>query len=86
MLVLLAANVPGFLAEHYQSECDFVWMKAKNNTRNFTTPFAELVCSNSLKSKSRLNPAGTLKDELTKLGSLIVPTARKVEVPAGETL
>lgn len=48
--------------------------------------FAELVCSNSLKSKSRLNPAGVLKDEMAALDSLIVATARAHEVPAGETL
>ncbi len=76
------------LAEHYQVNVTLFEMKAQKTTPAQISPhlFAELVCSNSLKSKSRLNPAGTLKDELTKLGSLIVPTARKAEVPAGETL
>jgi methylenetetrahydrofolate--tRNA-(uracil-5-)-methyltransferase len=45
-----------------------------------------LVCSNSLKSKSLLNPAGLLKQELQELGSLVVKAARESAVPAGESL
>ena len=37
-----------------------------------TSDFAELVCSNSLKSMERATPHGLLKDEMTALGSKIV--------------
>ena len=47
---------------------------------------AELVCSNSLKSKSTLNPAGILKLEMEQLGSLVLESAKRFEVPAGEAL
>jgi methylenetetrahydrofolate--tRNA-(uracil-5-)-methyltransferase len=48
--------------------------------------FAELVCSNSLKSKSPTSPAGLLKAEMDALGSLVLQIARQHEVPAGEAL
>lgn len=48
--------------------------------------FAELVCSNSLKSKSPTSPAGQLKAEMLALGSLVIATALEHEVPGGEAL
>lgn len=48
--------------------------------------FAELVCSNSLKSESIENASGVLKEELHLLDSLILNTARDNRVPAGESL
>ena len=48
--------------------------------------FAELVCSNSLKSKLPTSPAGQLKAEMDGLGSLVLAIARQHEVPAGEAL
>jgi methylenetetrahydrofolate--tRNA-(uracil-5-)-methyltransferase len=48
--------------------------------------FAELVCSNSLKSKLPTSPAGQLKAEMDVLGSVVLETAREHEVPAGEAL
>ncbi|MEZ0325764.1 MAG: methylenetetrahydrofolate--tRNA-(uracil(54)-C(5))-methyltransferase (FADH(2)-oxidizing) TrmFO [Fimbriimonas sp.] len=51
-----------------------------------TGHFAELVCSNSLKSKSPTSPAGLLKAEMDALGSLVLKVAREHEVPAGEAL
>jgi methylenetetrahydrofolate--tRNA-(uracil-5-)-methyltransferase len=48
--------------------------------------FAELVCSNSLKSKSPTSPAGQLKAEMTALGSVVISTAMEHQVPAGEAL
>lgn len=47
---------------------------------------AELVCSNSLKSKAITNAAGLLKEELRLLGSLIIEAAIHTEVPAGQAL
>lgn len=51
-----------------------------------TGHFAELVCSNSLKSKLPTSPAGQLKAEMDALGSIVLETAREHEVPAGEAL
>jgi methylenetetrahydrofolate--tRNA-(uracil-5-)-methyltransferase len=76
------------LAEKYQLPVTLFEMKSKKMTPAQISPhlFAELVCSNSLKSKSRLNPAGTLKNEIEKLGSLVIPCAKETQVPAGEAL
>ena len=48
--------------------------------------FAELVCSNSLKAARVESAAGLLKEEMARLGSLTVPTARSCAVPAGGAL
>ncbi len=48
--------------------------------------FAELVCSNSLRSNQIYNAVGLLKEELNRLGSLIIEAAYKTEVPAGGAL
>lgn len=48
--------------------------------------FAELVCSNSLKSKQLDNACGLLKNEMAMLGSLMIEAAYKTEVPAGNAL
>jgi methylenetetrahydrofolate--tRNA-(uracil-5-)-methyltransferase len=51
-----------------------------------TSDFAELVCSNSLKSLDRATAHGLLKEEMTALGSLIVASAMANRVPAGGAL
>ncbi len=48
--------------------------------------FAELVCSNSLRSAATDNAVGLLKEELRRLGSLIMEAADATEVPAGSAL
>ena len=48
--------------------------------------FAELVCSNSLRSNQLENGVGLLKEELRILGSLIMESADKSQVPAGGAL
>ena len=48
--------------------------------------FAELVCSNSLRSNQLENASGLLKEELRRLGSLIMQAADKAAVPAGGAL
>ncbi len=47
---------------------------------------SELVCSNSLKANRLASAAGLLKAEMERLGSLLIPCARKVSVPAGGAL
>ena len=48
--------------------------------------FAELVCSNSLRSLQLSNAIGLLKEELRRLGSLIMEAADANTVPAGAAL
>ena len=48
--------------------------------------FAELVCSNSLRSNQLNNAVGLLKEELSRMGSLILEAAHATEVPAGSAL
>ncbi len=48
--------------------------------------FAELVCSNSLRSDRVTNAVGLLKEELSRMGSLIMEAARATQVPAGSAL
>ena len=48
--------------------------------------FAELVCSNSLRSDSTTNAVGLLKEELRRMGSLIMEAADATRVPAGSAL
>lgn len=48
--------------------------------------FAELVCSNSLKSDRPDNASGLLKLEMRRLGSLLLPMADGCRVPAGGAL
>lgn len=51
-----------------------------------TGRLAELVCSNSLRAASIENAVGLLKEEMARLGSLIVTAARACAVPAGGAL
>ena len=48
--------------------------------------FAELVCSNSLRSNMMTNAVGVLKEEMRLLGSLVIEAAYACEVPAGSAL
>ena len=48
--------------------------------------FAELVCSNSLRAAGLSNAVGLLKEEMRRLGSVIIGAADKTQVPAGGAL
>ena len=48
--------------------------------------FAELVCSNSLRSDSLNNAVGILKEEMRHLDSIIMESADATRVPAGSAL
>jgi len=48
--------------------------------------FAELVCSNSLKSEELTNACGLLKYEMAQMGSLMVEAAKATKVKAGNAL
>ncbi len=51
-----------------------------------STNYAEIVCSNSLKSDDDTTASGVFKRELTLLGSALLKTAYEVRVPAGQAL
>ena len=51
-----------------------------------TGDLAELVCSNSLRGNALDQAAGLLKEEMRRLGSLVVRVADEVRVPAGSAL
>lgn len=80
--------------------CEAAWQAAKRGVhvrlyemkpQKFTPAhksekFAELVCSNSLRSDSVTNAVGLLKEEMRRLGSLILEAADLSRVPAGSAL
>jgi methylenetetrahydrofolate--tRNA-(uracil-5-)-methyltransferase len=51
-----------------------------------TAEFAELVCSNSLKSESENTAPWLLKEEMRRAGSLLIDIAKQCAVPAGHAL
>src|ERR1700678_2244307 len=51
-----------------------------------TDMLAELVCSNSMRGAALENAVGLLKEELARVGSLIISAARASAVPAGGAL
>ncbi|MCC8357345.1 MAG: FAD-dependent oxidoreductase, partial [Oscillospiraceae bacterium] len=62
-------------------------MKPEKMTPAHTSPlFAELVCSNSLRGDDLSNAVGLLKEELRRMGSLIMLSAERHRVPAGGAL
>ena len=58
----------------------------KLNPAQKITTFAELVCTNSLKSLDPHSAHGLLKSEMKGLGSYIIQCAEKHAVPAGDAL
>ncbi|MCR8630823.1 FADH(2)-oxidizing methylenetetrahydrofolate--tRNA-(uracil(54)-C(5))-methyltransferase TrmFO [Paenibacillus radicis (ex Xue et al. 2023)] len=58
----------------------------KKTPAHISDQFAELVCSNSLRSNGLANAVGVLKEEMRMLNSLILQSADKHAVPAGGAL
>lgn len=58
----------------------------KSDEAHKTAYFAELVCSNSLRAGNIENAVGLLKEEMRRLGSLIMEKADEHHVPAGGAL
>lgn len=66
---------------------DLVEMKpGKKTPAHSADTFAELVCSNSLRSDELTNAVGLLKEEMRRGGSLIMECADACRVPAGGAL
>ena len=75
-----AAARLGVLVELYEMK------PQKRSPAHHGDGFAELVCSNSLRSNQLNNAVGLLKEELKSLGSLVMEAAYATEVPAGSAL
>src|SRR5207244_7556495 len=58
----------------------------RSTTAHQTGDFAELVCSNSLKSDSENTAPWLLKEEMRRAGSLLIEIAYECAVPAGHAL
>ena len=58
----------------------------KSGPAHHTSLLAELVCSNSMRGAAIENAVGLLKEELARLDSLIISSAREAAVPAGGAL
>jgi methylenetetrahydrofolate--tRNA-(uracil-5-)-methyltransferase len=58
----------------------------KSTPAHQTDKFAELVCSNSLKSESENTAPWLLKEEMRRCGTLLLEIARQTSVPAGHAL
>jgi len=59
---------------------------AQTTPAHQTDRLAELVCSNSLKSETQYSAPWLLKEELRRLGSLLLEVASRVRVPGGQAL
>jgi methylenetetrahydrofolate--tRNA-(uracil-5-)-methyltransferase len=64
----------------------FEMRPARRTPAHETGDFAELVCSNSLKSDSENSAPWLLKEEMRRAGSLLMELARQTAVPAGHAL
>ena len=64
----------------------FEMRPVKSTPVHTTANFAELVCSNSLRSDAPNNAHGLLKNEMRRMGSLIMDAAEAARVPAGQAL
>src|SRR5271163_3355181 len=68
-------------------EVELFEMRPEHSTpAHQTADFAELVCSNSLKSDSENTAPWLLKEEMRRAGSLLLRIARQCVVPAGHAL
>ena len=59
---------------------------ADTTPAHHTGDFAELVCSNSLRATGWENAVGVLKEEMRRMGSVIMAAADATRVPAGGAL
>lgn len=73
----LKKNIPTYIYE---------MKKIQRSPAHHTENFAELVCSNSFKSMNESSTSGRLKAEMLKFDSIIISSAYKSKVPAGQAL
>ena len=90
-VVIVGGGLAGSEAALYLAnsgmKVDLYEMRPEKKTPVHKTNYlAELVCSNSLGSSSFENASGVLKEEITHLGSVLIPLVKKFSVPAGGAL
>lgn len=91
MIKIIGAGLAGSEAAYYLANKGhkvklYEMRPIKMTPAHQTDLFAELVCSNSLRSNDPLNAVGLLKREMQAIGSLIMEAALSEEVPAGSSL
>lgn len=91
MVTIIGAGLAGSEAAYYLAE-QGINVKLYEMRPYTMTPahqtghFAELVCSNSLRSNDIQVAVGLLKEEMRMLGSLVIRAAEHASVPAGSSL
>lgn len=90
-LIVIGAGLAGSEAA-WQAACRGIPVQLyemrpeKNTPAHQTGYFAELVCSNSLRARALENAVGLLKEEMRRVGSIIMRCADRNSVPAGGAL
>lgn len=83
----LAGSEAAWQAASQGAEVTLYEMRPEKSTpAHKTAGFAELVCSNSLRGAGLENAVGVLKEEMRRLGSIIMEAADATRVPAGGAL
>ncbi len=83
----LAGPEAALQAAKFGCEVDLFEMRPTRSTEaHQTSDFAELVCSNSLKSESENTAPWLLKQEMRRAGSILLAEADAAAVPAGHAL
>ena len=83
----LAGSEAAWQAAKQGAEVTLYEMRPEKSTpAHKTAGFAELVCSNSLRGAGLENAVGVLKEEMRRLGSIIMEAADATRVPAGGAL
>jgi methylenetetrahydrofolate--tRNA-(uracil-5-)-methyltransferase len=90
-VLIIGAGLAGseaamYLARHQVPVVLIESKTLKLNPAQKLTNFAELVCTNSLKSMDPTSAHGLLKAEMKSMGSFIIEAAEKHAVPAGDAL
>lgn len=83
---LAGVEVAHFLAKNKIRVILYESKRVRPNDAQKSPDFAELVCTNSLKSLKTETPHGLLKLEMEQLGSLVLKAAQEAKVPAGDSL
>src|SRR5215472_16188937 len=91
MIKIIGAGLAGCEAARQCAQRDlqvelYEMRPARSTPAHQTDKFAELVCSNSLKSESLHTAPWLLKEEMRHAGSLLLEVARETQVPAGHAL
>lgn len=90
-VLVIGAGLAGVEATHFLAQAGVAVVLAevkrvKKNPAQKIEGFAELVCTNSLKSKDPSSAHGLLKSEMQALGSVVLDCATEAAVPAGDAL